>query len=165
MAFAATFGIFKGGDYTYYLQDPAFTIALIVTSSACFFIPEKYAKKGALKFLHYPLPDWDVLFLGPASHRNWLTHSPVLPLLLLATVWKWPNLAGFPAFESWCVGSCIGTGAHLFWDCVGSQRHKIVVVPYWFAMREAPSRLWLLAGASLSLWIGGAFASLQKLGL
>jgi hypothetical protein len=165
MAFAASFGVFKSGDYVYYLQDPAFTIPLLVTSSAFFFVPEKYAKKGAMKFLHYPLPDWDVLLLGPASHRNWLTHSALLPLLLLAAVWKWPNLVEFPAFEPLCIGSCLGTGSHLFWDCVGSQRHKIVVVPYWFALREGSSRLWLLLGASLSLWIGGAFASLQKLGL
>jgi hypothetical protein len=165
MAFAVSFGVFAHGDANWYLRDIAFVLPLITCSCAWFFVPDKWAKKGALKFLHYPLPDWDVLLLGPASHRNWLTHSPLLPLLLLGAVWRWPSLAQIPAFGPLVLGACLGIGSHLFWDCVGSARHKIVVVPYWFALREGASRLWLLAGAATCLCIGAAFASVQKLGL
>jgi hypothetical protein len=165
MAFAVAFGIFRHADPLFYGRQIAFVIPFLLSSSALFFIPDKYSKKGALKFLHYPLPDWDVLLLGPASHRNWLSHSPLLPVLLLGSVWKWPHIAAFPFFGPVALGVCIGVGSHLFWDCVGSQRHKIVVVPYWFALRESASRLYLLAGAVGSLWIGWAFASVQKLGL
>ncbi len=165
MAFAVAFGVFARADPTYYLLQIAFLLPLILSSSALFFVPERYAKKGALKFLHYPLPDWDVLLLGPASHRNWLTHSAFVPLSLLGAVWKWPHLALVPWFGPVVLGFCLGTGSHLFWDCVGSQRHKIVIVPYWFALREGPSRLYLLLGAVASLCVGGAFASVQNLGL
>jgi len=155
MAFAATFGAWQGGSPLHFLGSPAFSFALVVCSSAFFWVPDRWAKKGALKFLHYPLPDWDVLFLGPASHRNWLTHSALLPLLLLGALWKWPHLAN-PLFFQGALGACVGVGSHLFWDCVGSKRHAIVVVPYWWTLREAASRVYLLAGSALSLCIGGA---------
>lgn len=177
MAFAVAFGVWAHADPTFYLRQIAFVLPLLLSSSALFFVPDRWAKKGALKFLHYPLPDWDVLLLGPASHRNWLSHSPLLPALLLGAAWKWPHLAGYSAFAPLLLGLSLGTGSHLFWDCVGSERHKIVVVPYWFALREAPSRLWLLGGAVACLCIAGAvvsafastlgsaFAGAQKLGL
>ncbi|PQV64950.1 hypothetical protein B1R32_103218 [Abditibacterium utsteinense] len=177
MAFAVAFGVFVHADATFYLGQIAFVVPLVLCSSALFFVPDRWAKKGALKFLHYPLPDWDVLLLGVASHRNWISHSPLLPAALMGAAWKWPVLASFGWFSALLLGSCLGIGSHLFWDCVGSARHKIVVVPYWFALREAPSRLWLLSGAAICLCIawawesarGGtfadAFASAQKLGL
>ena len=173
MAFAVAFGVWAHGEPSYYLCQPAFTLPLLLSSSALFFVPDKWAKKGALKFLHYPLPDWDVLLLGPASHRNWLTHSPLLPALLLGALWKWPVLGSFGWASPLLLGLSLGTGSHLFWDCVGSERHKIVVVPYWFALRESASRLWLLGGAAACLCIAGAvvgafvgpFAGAQKLGL
>ncbi len=156
MAFAVAFGVWTHAEPTFFLRQPAFLAPLLLSSSALFFVPDKWAKKGALKFLHYPWPDWDVLLLGPASHRNWLTHSPLLPALLLGAAWKWPVLAGFTGFAPLLLGLSLGTASHLFWDCVGSERHKIVVVPYWFALREAPSRLWLLGGAAACLCIAGA---------
>lgn len=185
MAFAVAFGLFTHADPMFYLRQIAFTAPLLVSSSALFFVPDRFAKKGALKFLHYPLPDWDVLLLGPASHRNWFSHSPILPAALLGAAWKWPVLAGFAWFSALVMGFCIGIGSHLFWDCVGSARHKIVFVPYWLALREAVSRLWLLGGAAICLCIAwawesarpgafpgalahtlwGAFARAQKLGL
>jgi len=155
MAFAVAFGAWQGGSPFHFLISPAFSLALVVCSSAFFWVPDRWAKKGALKFLHYPLPDWDVLFLGPASHRNWLSHSAMLPLLLLGALWKWPNLAQ-PWFFQGALGACVGVGSHLFWDCVGSKRHAIVVVPYWWSLREASSRLYLLVGSALSLCIGSA---------
>ena len=155
MAFAVTFGTWQNGQPLYFLALPAFTLALTVSSSAFFWVPDRWAKRGLWKFLHYPLPDWDVLLLGPASHRNWLTHSPLVPALLFGALWKWPNLAS-PLWYQLALGAAIGTGSHLFWDCVGSKRHAIVVVPYWWTLREAPSRVYLLLGATLCLTLGGA---------
>jgi len=155
ISFAVAFGLWQGSNPLHFLSSPAFTLALVVCSSAFFWVPDRWAKKGALKFLHYPLPDWDVLLLGPASHRNWLTHSALLPLLLFGALWNWPTLAK-PVFFQAALGTCVGVGSHLFWDCVGSKRHSIVVVPYWWTLREAASRVYLLAGALLSLFIGGA---------
>lgn len=154
MSFAVAFGAWQGGGPLYFLASPAFTFALTVSSSAFFWVPDRWAKRGLWKFLHYPLPDWDVLLLGPASHRNWLTHSPLLPALLLGALWKWPLLAS-PLFYQLSLGAAIGTGSHLFWDCVGSKRHSIVVVPYWWTLREVASRLYLLVGATLCLTLGG----------
>ena len=161
MAFAVAFGVFAHADPLFYLRQVAFTIPLLVASSALFFVPDRFAKKGALKFLHYPLPDWDVLLLGPASHRNWLSHSPLLPAALVGAAWKWPVLASFSAFSALVLGLCLGIGSHLFWDCVGSARHKIVFLPYWFSLREAASRLWLLSGAMMCLCIAWAWESAQ----
>ena len=160
LAFAATFGIFAGGDALFLLRNSFFSITLILGSSALFFVPDAWAKKGALKFLHYPLPDWDVLLLGPASHRNWLTHSAFLPLLLgvgnhyFPETWEqWPQLKALSA------GLCIGIGSHLFWDCVGSRSHKIIIVPYWLHLREAMSRIYLLSGAAIALLCALAFVA------
>ena len=165
MAFAASFGVFQSGDALFWLRQPFFLVPLVLSSSALFFVPDRWAKKGALKFLHYPLPDWDVLLLGPASHRNWLSHSFFLPLLCLGALWNWPQLARFSGALPAAMGLCIGVGSHLFWDCVGSARHKIVVVPHWLALREVASRLYLLWGAFVSLAIAsalaGAFAALR----
>ncbi len=155
MAFAVAFAAWQHGQPLYFLQFPAFSFALVVSSAAFFWVPDRWAKRGLWKFLHYPLPDWDVLLLGPASHRNWLTHSPLLPALLVGALWHWPGLAS-PLFYQFALGSAIGTGSHLFWDCVGSKRHSVVVVPYWWTLREASSRLYLLTGAALCLAMGGA---------
>lgn len=165
MAFAVAFGAFHAQEPTFWLRIPAFDATLIFTSCALFPVPDSFARKGALKFLHYPLPDWDVLLLGPASHRNWLSHSPLGAFALLVLASHYPILRSFDSFVPACAGFCVGLGSHLFWDCVGSKRHKIVVVPYWFALREAASRLWLLLGAAICLGAAGVFANWQKLGL
>ena len=57
------------------------------------------------------------------------------------------------------MGVCIGVGSHLFWDCLGSERHKIIVVPHWVHLREVASRLYLLLGAFISLAVAGAIAA------
>ena len=159
MAFAVALGVLAGGDPTLWLRRAEFTIPLLIASSALFFIPEGLAKKGLMKFLHYPLPDWDVLLLGPASHRHWLTHSPVLPLLAMLVVARFPGLLVNPHAIPFGAGLSAGIGAHLFWDCVGSRSHKIVFVPYWMALRSAASRIYLLAGALLCLVIGAGFGA------
>lgn len=152
MAFAVALGMMRSGDALLWLHRPAFVLPLLLTSSALFFMPDAWSKKGLWKFLHYPLPDWDVLLLGPASHRNFLTHSSLLPVLLtLATVWLPASLNPARPWATVALGLCVGIGSHLFWDCVGSRTHKIIIVPYWFALREAASRVYLLSGAALSL--------------
>ncbi len=150
-----------GGDALFWLRRPGFSIPLLISSSALFFIPQSLAKKGLLKFLHYPLPDWDVLLLGPASHRHWLTHSPVLPLFAWWLSVRYPLLRHpYLPFDAVAVGLCIGVGSHLFWDCVGSRRHKIVFVPHWMALREAASRIYLLTGAVVALAVAAYFCDL-----
>ncbi|HEX8552744.1 MAG TPA: SMP-30/gluconolactonase/LRE family protein [Abditibacteriaceae bacterium] len=163
LAFAAALGEVGSGDALFWLRQPLFSIALVLGSSALFFVPDAWSKKGLLKFLHYPLPDWDVLLLGPASHRNWLTHSPILPALCCALVWKFPQLMNTSYFAHAAAGLSVGVASHLFWDCVGSRSHSIVVVPYWTKMRAATSRLWLLAGAATCLGIAARFGVLPPL--
>lgn len=159
MAFAVALGIIQHGDALLWLHRPAFDLPLMVSSSALFFMPDAWSKKGLWKFLHYPLPDWDVLLLGPASHRNFLTHSSLLPILLTATtVWLPSLLDPTRPWATLALGLCVGIGSHLFWDCVGSRTHKIIVVPYWFSLREAASRVYLLTGAALSLGAALHFA-------
>ena len=94
MAFTVGLGTLLHGDPLMWLRQAEFTVPLLIASSAFFFIPDGFAKKGPLKFLHYPLPDWDVLFLGPASHRHWFTHSPLLPCTIGALAWRFPTLWG-----------------------------------------------------------------------
>src|SRR4028119_678944 len=124
MAFAVALGVIDGGDATLWLRRLEFAVPLVIASSALFWVPENLARKGLMKFLHYPLPDWDVLLLGPASHRHWLTHSPFLPFLLLGLTSRYPLLLN-PSlpFVAAAAGLSIGTGSHLFWDCVGSRTH------------------------------------------
>jgi len=154
MAFAAAAGVIGHSDVTFWLRRPEFTLPLLIASSALFFIPDNLAKKGLMKFLHYPLPDWDVLLLGPASHRHWLTHSPLLPGLLSLLAWRYPLLMDRTLpFHTIAIGFSIGVGSHLFWDCVGSRTHKIIVVPYWLKLPQAVSRVYLLAGAAISLGV------------
>lgn len=163
LAFAATFGIFASDDPFFLLDNPFFTVPLVLGSSALFFVPDAWSKKGPLKFLHYPLPDWDVLLLGPASHRNWLTHSALLPILLCVGNYYFPEWwISWPQLNFLSAGLCIGIASHLFWDCVGSRSHKIIVVPYWFHMREAMSRVYLLSGTAIALGCSVAFIRPQN---
>jgi hypothetical protein len=160
MAFAGALGVLHNGDVAVWLRNPFFTVPLLLSSSALFFIPDRWAKKGLSKFLHYPLPDWDVLLLGPASHRNWLTHSPIIAALLLWASLRFPWLHQQSTFIGFAVGLCAGIGSHLFWDCVGSRSHKIVFVPYWVALRPALARVYLLAGAAISFAVALRLAGL-----
>ena len=160
MAFSATLGLLAGGELDFWLRRAEFLIPLVVSSCALFFVPDKWAKKGPLKFLHYPLPDWDVLLLGPASHRHWLSHSALLPLIFFGLAQRFPLLQHAP-LDGIAAGLAVGIGSHLFWDCVGSRGHKIVFVPYWLALREATSRIYLLGGAVLSLGVATYFSLMQ----
>jgi hypothetical protein len=162
LAFAATLGVAERGDPTFRVRDAAFLVALVVSSCALFPVPQSAAKKGVWKFAHYPLPDWDVLLLGPASHRHWLFHSAWLPIVLAMLRLRgepmWPRIE---ALDSVSLGLCVGIGSHLFWDCVGSRSCSIVVVPHWWTLRARASRLWLLGGAVASLACSVVFANVS----
>ena len=154
ISFAVAFGVITRGEPLAWLARPIFAAALMISSSALFFVPHDWAKKGMMKFLHYPLPDWDVLLLGPASHRHWLTHSPLLPIGLWLLAQRYPLLLDHSLpYSLVAIALAVGIGSHLFWDCVGSRRHKIIVVPYWISLGEAASRLYLLAGAAACLLV------------
>jgi len=157
MAFAVGFGALRGDLYAP-LHQAAFVASCVMGSSALFFIPDAMAKKGVMKFLHYPLPDWDVLLLGPASHRHWITHSPILPMLLFWLGARF-HLANHALAANAVGGLSVGLSSHLFWDCVSSRTHKIVFIPYWLALRPAWSRVYLLGGAMLSLLVAFSFGS------
>lgn len=167
MAFSVGFGEISAKLHgTTFSYRPEFLLACLFGSSALFFIPDALAKKGLMKFLHYPLPDWDVLLLGPASHRHWLTHSPFVPLVIFGLSWRhasanpalpdtlWQQIAANAA-----CGFAVGLSSHLFWDGVSSRSAKIVFVPYWWALRPSVSRIYLLSGAAISLLLAFAFAS------
>jgi membrane-bound metal-dependent hydrolase YbcI (DUF457 family) len=160
MSFAVSLGVIQHGDMTALLRRPEFVVPCVLSSSALFFIPDTLAKKGLMKFLHYPLPDWDVLLFGPASHRHWLTHSAILPALLFWLSLRYPQGQGL--WQMAAIGLCVGVGSHLFWDCVSSRTHKIVVLPYWISLRPAMSRVYLLAGAAASMLIASSFGSVSK---
>jgi hypothetical protein len=154
LAWALALGVLTHSAPLFWLVRLEFVIPLVLSSSALFWVPDGLATKGLMKFLHYPLPDWDVLLLSPASHRHWLTHSAFLPALCFFVAWKYPNFFHEHASLSWfAIGLSTGIGSHLFWDCIGSRTHKIVIFPFWWALRAGASRLYLLAGAALALVI------------
>jgi hypothetical protein len=134
-----------------------------MSTSALFWIPSSYATRGLMKFLHYPLPDWDVLFLSPASHRHWFFHSAVLPIGCVWIFLSYPSLLAPSLPFRWiAVGLCTGLGSHLFWDCAGSRHHKIVFFPHCWHLRANKSRLWLLLSSVIALIIGLKFALINQ---
>jgi len=162
LAFAAALGLLEHGDALSRLRDPLFVCALVVSSCALFPIPQAFARRGLWKFLHYPLPDWDVLLLGIASHRHWVSHSAWLPLLLAASKYLQPQFwAAYPLAASPALGLCLGLGSHLLWDLAGSRSHTIVVIPHAWTLRAATSRAWLLVGALLCLASAVCFSDLK----
>lgn len=153
-------GLLTSENPLLWLSRLEFVIPAMLGSCALFWIPDGLSKKGFMKFLHYPLPDWDVLLLSFASHRHWITHSPILPMICFFVLWNYPHLAQEQLpFRSITVGLGVGVGSHLLWDCIGSRRHRIVIFPHWWALRESASRLYLLTGAAAAFVIALWFAS------
>ena len=153
-------GLLTSENPLLWLSRLEFVIPAMLGSCALFWIPDGLSKKGFMKFLHYPLPDWDVLLLSFASHRHWIAHSPILPMICFFVLWNYPHLAQerLP-FRSITVGLGVGVGSHLLWDCIGSRRHRIVIFPQWWALRESASLLYLLTGAAAAVVIAHWFAS------
>lgn len=140
-------GFYKLCPYLPYKQ-PLFWLGTTFGSSALFFIPSHIAKHNSLKdwlyqFLHYPLPDWDILIFSMDWHRFIVTHSALLPALLLL------NKRFFlQPTESLIIGLALGIATHLFWDGIsGSLATPIVVIPYVFSLERYLAKAWLIANA------------------
>jgi hypothetical protein len=108
------------------LKNVHFLIGLIFTSSAIFFIPLHIPLPLVDKlyqFIHYPLPDWDILLLGMNWHRFFFTHSLLIPLIMMGYIKK-------SKYNLLISGISIGLSSHLIWDCItGSMMTAIVFIP------------------------------------
>lgn len=133
-------------------KSSSFWVGLIFSSSALFFLPLHIGKSGSLidwlyQFLHYPLPDWDILFCGMSWHRFFLTHSLLLPILLFLVN---KRRAMLPLI----LGLSIGIGSHLIWDgFTGSMYTPIVFIPYLFSVTGYWAKSWLI-GNGVILFLG-----------
>lgn len=124
-----------------------FWIGIIFTSSSLFFLPSHIGKYGsfidwAYQFLHYPLPDWDILLFNMNWHRFFISHSALLPILLFA--WLWNKNFGI-SLRLLIIGVSIGLGSHLIWDAItGSLLTPIVFIPYLFSITGYLAKCWLI---------------------
>lgn len=124
-----------------------FWIGIIFTSSSLFFLPSHIGKYGsfidwAYQFLHYPLPDWDILLFNMNWHRFFISHSALLPILLFA--WLWNKNFGI-SLRPLIIGVSIGLGSHLIWDAItGSLLTPIVFIPYLFSITGYLAKCWLI---------------------
>jgi hypothetical protein len=109
-----------------HFRKPEYLVGLVVGSSALFFLPSHITRHSSLidwfyQFLHYPLPDWDILLLGIDWHRFFVTHSLIIPgVLLVMFLHK-------PAAYRFGVGLCIGLSSHLVWDALTCSLYTPVV--------------------------------------
>ncbi len=138
----------------------SFWIALIFSSSALFFLPSHIGKYGSLidwlyQFLHYPLPDWDILIFNMSWHRFFITHSALFPILLV--LWTWSKR---PTLRPLILGVSIGFASHLVWDAITSSLlTPIVFIPYLFSIVGYWAKAWLISNGLL-LFLSSYF--LQK---
>lgn len=121
-----------------------FWIGLIMSSSALFFLPAHIGAFGSwfdwfYQFLHYPLADWDILILGMSWHRFFLTHSLIIPVILMISCSSQPKLYGLV----WGIG--IGLSSHLIWDAItGSMWTPIVFLSTTLQIRGSEAKSWLI---------------------
>lgn len=145
---AAAGGACAAGVYYFTRSDLhkrwTYWIALIMSSSAFFFLPAHVGRYGSLpdrlyQFLHYPLADWDILALSIQWHRFFVTHSLLIPLLALIVALH------HPAGRSLALGLCVGHSSHLAWDAITcSLRTPIVFWNNALEIRGYPAKGWLL---------------------
>lgn len=135
-----------------------FWFALVMGSSAWFFLPTHIDRPGTWadrlwQFTHYPVPDWDVLLLGMPWHRWFLTHSAVIPFVVMGLTFEHPlrRAVGY--------GLAVGMASHLAWDAV-TQSHgtPIVFLPEALFLRGDAARGWLLVNAAVAFGIAVATA-------
>ncbi|MCS7080009.1 MAG: hypothetical protein NZ585_08150 [Chloracidobacterium sp.] len=129
-------------------------------SSALFFLPTHIDRPGTWvnrlwQFTHYPVPDWDILWLGMPWHRWFLTHSAILPFAVLGLTFErrpW-QAVGY--------GLAVGMASHLAWDAI-TQSHStpIIFLPNILALRGDGARVWLLVNAAIAF--GAAVATARK---
>lgn len=129
-----------------------FWLGIIISSSAFFFLPSHIGKPGSFidwlyQFLHYPLPDWDILIFSMSWHRFFITHSALLPILLLVS--KKTTIQSV-SIEALIIGIVIGLASHLLWDGItGSLSTPIVVIPYIFSVAKYWAKGWLMGNGLL----------------
>lgn len=127
------------------LKKISFLIGLTVTSSAIFFLPLHISSYGSFldktyQYLHYPIPDWDILILGMNWHRFFISHSLLLFLLLILLVKK-PEPACIPLI----IGIGIGFSSHLIWDGIScSMKTPVVFIYHFFQFKGYWAKGWLL---------------------
>lgn len=150
LVFAAVYGRVARGLY---LRRWSFWAGIIFTSGALFFVPLHIAAFGSFadwlyQFVHYPLADWDILFLGMSWHRFFLTHSFVIPILV------WAAVLDFKKLHPLVFGMVIGHSSHLFWDAVTSAMSTPVVFwAQWLAIRGTTAKSWLLVNSAFLFWL------------
>jgi hypothetical protein len=124
-------------------------LALLMSSSAFFFLPTHIGRYGSLldrlyQFTHYPLADWDILILSIDWHRFIVTHSLLIPLVVLVAFLHQPT--GFRVG----LGLCIGHSSHLVWDAITcSLRTPVVFLNNMLEIRGYPAKGWLLLNGIL----------------
>lgn len=140
-----------------FLKNPTFLFSLTFGSSALFFLPAHISDYGSwldyiYQFLHYPLPDWDILLLGMDWHRFFLTHSLLIPLLILLL----PKITRATFISYLLIGLAIGISSHLFWDAITSSMFTpIVFINNVVVIKGYLAKAWLIFNALLLLIILG----------
>jgi hypothetical protein len=141
----ACFGwFFYRASHINYFKKWEYLLALLMSSSAFFFVPGHIGRYGSLldrvyQFLHYPLADWDILLFGMDWHRFFITHSLILPAIVLIVFLHKP--IGY-----WVgLGLCVGQSSHLMWDALTcSLRTAVVFINNIFEIRGYWGKGWLL---------------------
>lgn len=127
----------------------AYWLAVVMSSSALFLLPTHIGRYGSFldrlyQFTHYPLADWDILILSIDWHRFFITHSLLIPLLVLVAFLHQP--IGFRAG----LGLCIGHSSHLVWDAITcSLRTPVVFLNNVLEIQGYPAKGWLLINGIL----------------
>ncbi|MGQ9898549.1 MAG: DUF5942 domain-containing protein [Acidobacteriota bacterium] len=124
-----------------------FWCSLLMGASAWFFFPSHIDRPGTWtdwlwQLTHYPIPDWDILWLGLPWHRWFLTHSALLPTALIVLTFE------HPAWRAVGYGLAVGMASHLAWDAITqSPSTPIVFLPDTLLIRSDAARAWLLGHA------------------
>lgn len=144
-----------------HVRNLGFVIGLIIGSSALFFLPLHISSYGSTldrlyQFLHYPLPDWDILLLGINWHRFFLTHSFVIPVILAIIFLQTSRVFYL------ILGICIGVSSHLIWDGLTcSMKTPIVFISTVVEMKGSLAKGWLISHGifllGFALYIGKGY--------
>lgn len=132
-----------------YFMKSAYLFGLIMSSSALFFLPGHIGRYGSLldrlyQFSHYPLSDWDILFLGMDWHRFFITHSMLIPAVLLIMFLHKPT--GYTLG----LGLSVGLSSHLVWDAISCSMYTpVVFLNDLFEIRGYWGKGWLMLNGML----------------
>jgi len=135
------------------LKSIGFLAGLLFTSSAIFFVPLHIPYGPVVdklyQFIHYPLPDWDILIMGMNWHRFFITHSLIIPLVLVFLLLKKPE------YDSLIIGICIGFSSHLIWDGItGSMKTAIIFMPGTWKIAGYMAKTWLVTNGIILFIVG-----------